>query len=210
MTLLIKTYVLGELENNAYLLVDDATRLAAVVDPSFDSEVIITAAVKNGWTISTILLTHAHFDHIAGVQTIFDYFKPHPLIYLHSDDLPLYQEQGHAREFGIDLGILPTEVQLLSDGQVLALGETNLEVRHTPGHTPGHVIFYCAEASAAFCGDLVFAGSVGRTDLPGGSSLMLIRSIRHSIVTLPRQTRLLCGHGPETTVGDEMDSNPYF
>lgn len=210
MTLSIITLVLGELENNVYLMADDATQEAAVVDPSFESETILQEVEKRGWNLTTILLTHAHFDHIAGVRTLCAAICPPPSIYLHPADLPLYQVQGYAQDFGLDLGDLPMQVQLLADGQVLQLGETRLEVRHTPGHTPGHVIFYCAEDAVAFCGDLVFAGSVGRTDLPGGSSLLLIRSIRQSILPLPRSTRLLCGHGPETTVGDEMDSNPYF
>lgn len=210
MTLSIRPFVLGDLENNSFLITDEPTQQAAVIDPSFESEAILKEAAKRGWKITTILLTHAHFDHIAGVAALTAALNPKVHIFLHSADLPLYREHGYAQDFGIDIGNLPAEVDFLEDGQVLRLGESSLEVRHTPGHSPGHVVFYCAEAQAAFCGDLVFAGSVGRTDLPGGSSLQLIRSIRQSIITLPRQTRLLCGHGPETTVGDEIDSNPYF
>ena len=210
MTLSIVTFTLGPLDNNTFLIADEDSGLAAVVDPSFESKLVVEETARRGWSLSAIYLTHAHFDHIAGAGEITKACAGQCSLYLHPEDLPLYQQQGSAREFGFNLSDLPTETQPLADGQVLALGQSRLQVRHTPGHTPGHVIFYCAEAGAAFCGDLVFAGSVGRTDLPGGSSLMLIRSIRQSILSLPPATRLLCGHGPETTVGDEMESNPFF
>ncbi len=98
----------------------------------------------------------------------------------------------------------------LAGGQLLELGENKFEVRHTPGHTTGHVVFYCQSEKLVFCGDLIFAGSVGRTDLPGGSYDTLIRSIRTHILSLPDETRLLSGHGPETTVGEERATNPFL
>ncbi len=210
MTLSIVTFTLGPLENNTFLVADEDSGLAAVVDPSFESALVVEEAARRGWQLSAIYLTHAHFDHIAGVGEIYKTCAGLCTLYLHPADLPLYQQQGSAREFGFNLGDLPAKTQPLADGQMLVLGQSQFEVRHTPGHTPGHAIFYCAEAGAAFCGDLVFAGSVGRTDLPGGSSLILMRSIRHSILSLPPVTRLLCGHGPETTVAEEMESNPFF
>lgn len=210
MTLSILTFTLGPLENNTYLITDDATGLAAVIDPSFDSVTVAEEASRRSWQLTTIIFTHAHFDHIAGAGQLFKACSTPPVLYLHPADLPLYQQQGSAAEFGLQLDDLPAETQPLADGQMITLGQSHLEVHHTPGHSPGHVVIYSAEAQTAFCGDLVFAGSVGRTDLPGGSSMLLIHSIRRSILSLPPATRLLCGHGPETTVGEELQYNLFF
>ena len=104
----------------------------------------------------------------------------------------------------------PQPDSLLQPGQILRVGQYGFEVRHTPGHSPGHVIFYCASENLAFCGDTIFAASIGRTDLPGGDEETLIESIRRQILTLPEDTRLLCGHGEETRVGIERKTNPYL
>ena len=210
MSLEIVPVELGPLSNNTYLIADSQTSQAAVIDPAMDSELVLATAEQRGWQIQYIWLTHAHFDHIAGAGQLFKACSTPPVLYLHPADLPLYQQQGNAAEFGLQLDDLPAETQPLADGQMITLGQSHLEVHHTPGHSPGHVVIYSAEAQTAFCGDLVFAGSVGRTDLPGGSSMLLIHSIRRSILSLPPATRLLCGHGPETTVGEELQYNPFF
>jgi hydroxyacylglutathione hydrolase len=132
-------------------------------------------------------------------------------IHLHPSDLPLYNAAlQQAAMFGHRIQDPPPPDAELADGQVLELGECRFEVRHVPGHSPGHVLLYSAAAALAFVGDVVFAGSIGRTDLPGGSFDQLMRSIRERVLTLPDETRLLCGHGPETTVQRERTTNPFL
>ncbi|MFN3741936.1 MAG: MBL fold metallo-hydrolase [Anaerolineales bacterium] len=206
----IVSFVLGPVQTNAYLIADRKSGEAAVIDPAWDGGRILQAAQARGWRIAHLWYTHAHFDHIGGAAAIADALNPTPIIALHPGDYPLWKVKGGASLFGIpleDVGPEPT-VELFH-GQTLHLGNSILEVRHTPGHTPGHCVFYCAEAGVCFCGDLIFAGSVGRTDLPGGDWQALETSIHTQIFTLPEATRLLPGHGPETTVGEEKRYNPF-
>ncbi len=206
----IERFVLGPVETNAYLIADPISRKAAVIDPAWDGESILRSARQKGWEIEHIWLTHAHFDHVAGVKGLREGMQPPPLVALHPSDLPLWQLKGGAPFFGmqVELGAVP-DVELYH-GQRLQLANYSFEVRHTPGHTPGHVVFYCAEAQVLFCGDVIFWGSIGRTDLPGGSYPLLMESIRTQVLTLPKDTRLLCGHGPETTIGNELMENPFL
>ncbi|MBE0697499.1 MAG: MBL fold metallo-hydrolase [Anaerolineaceae bacterium] len=203
-------FQLDPMDNNTYLVADTVSGQSAVIDPSFNSQVVLKTASLRGWTVSAIWLTHAHFDHIAGISALQECF-PIPLpIGLHPDDLPLWRQSGGAHLFGLQVEPGPEPTHLFSHGEKLALGEQILEVRHTPGHTPGHVIVYSAELGAAFCGDLIFFRGVGRTDLPGSSHSLLLRSIREQVFSLPPLTRLFCGHGPETTVADELRENPFL
>jgi hydroxyacylglutathione hydrolase len=206
----ILPFILGPLENNTYLLADSDTRTAAIVDPSFDAETVASAAELRGWTVTQIWLTHAHFDHFAGVSAVLKAVS-HPVeIGLHTADLPLWKQSGGAANFGIQLDPMPLPNLQFSHGQILQLGQSQIEVRHTPGHSPGSVIFYSAQKNACLVGDLIFYNSVGRTDLPGGSHIQLLASIDKQVLTLPDSTRLLTGHGPETTVGIERKSNPFL
>jgi hydroxyacylglutathione hydrolase len=206
----IYPFVLGSLENNSYLLVDPQTYEGVVIDPSFDSGRLLGDAKKRGVVLRMVLLTHAHFDHIAGVRECIESESPPLRVALHPADFDLYSQGGGAAQFGIPIEAGPLPQVLLQNGQELHIGNIGLVVYHTPGHTPGHVIFYCPAAGAAFCGDLIFSGSVGRTDLPGGDYSQLIASIRSTILKLPPGTRLLSGHGPETTVAEETASNPFL
>jgi glyoxylase-like metal-dependent hydrolase (beta-lactamase superfamily II) len=133
-----------------------------------------------------------------------------PPVALHPRDYGLWRVKGGAAMFGIEIEPCPEPTVDLSQFVRLHLGEEEFEVRHAPGHTPGHVVFYCAQESVAFCGDVIFQGSIGRTDLPGGNYDTLIESIHSQILTLPDDTRLLSGHGPETTVGVERVNNPFL
>jgi hydroxyacylglutathione hydrolase len=136
--------------------------------------------------------------------------RPAPL-YLHDDDAELYAAVvQQAAMFGLNAEPQPPPDRPLHDGQLLEIGGCAFEVRHVPGHSPGHVLFYCEAAATAFIGDVVFAGSIGRTDLPGGSYQQLMRSIREKVLTLPPETTLLSGHGPPTSVGHEARSNPFL
>lgn len=206
----IKSFVLGPVQTNAYLIADPDEGVAAVVDPAWDGQVLVDAALDSHWRITQIWMTHAHFDHIAGTAEIVKAVKPTPSVALHPDDLTLYHMQGGAPFFGMRIDPGPEPDVLLVQGEMLRLGNYSFQVRCTPGHTRGHVTFYNAENHIAFCGDLIFMGSVGRTDLPGGSHSTLIQSIREQILTLPDETRLLSGHGPETTVGQERQWNPFL
>jgi glyoxylase-like metal-dependent hydrolase (beta-lactamase superfamily II) len=203
MGLEIVTFQLGPMQNNTYLIADGESGQAVVIDPSFDSEIILTKAVELGWKLTAIWLTHAHFDHIAGVKTLADAFEPALPVGLHPLDLPMLKQNGGSRLFGMKIDPVPAPAIHFDHGQVLWLGQQQIEVRHTPGHTPGHVVFSAAQSGVVFCGDLIFYHGVGRTDLAGGDYPTLLQSIHTQIFTLPPETRLLSGHGPETTVSEE-------
>jgi len=199
----------GPLQTNAWLIAEEGGE-AVIVDPGWEGERLWQEAQRRRWRIRQVWCTHAHFDHIGGIPDLVRRRQGALLLALHADDHPLWYLQGGASLFGFSLPPLPSPTLTLHDGQSLTLGRYTFQVRHTPGHTPGHCVFYCKEAAACFCGDLIFRASVGRTDLPGGSWEALERSIRTQILTLPDETRLFPGHGPETTVGEEKASNPFI
>jgi len=206
----IVTFVLGPVQTNTYLIADEQGGEAAVIDPSDQGELIVAEAEQRGWRIGNIWLTHAHFDHLGGAAGVADRINPPPPVALHPDDYPLWRIQGGAPFFGMRIDPGPEPTIYLHHGQILHLGSNQLEVRHAPGHTRGHVMFYCAADGVLFCGDVVFQGSIGRTDLPGGDYDTLIASIRSQVLTLPDETRLLSGHGLETWVGEERRYNPFL
>jgi glyoxylase-like metal-dependent hydrolase (beta-lactamase superfamily II) len=206
----IVTFILGSVMTNSYLIADPQTGDAAVIDPADEGKTIVNAAGKRGWRIGNIWLTHAHFDHLAGAGGVADYVDPPPPVALHPEDYVLWRMEGGAPLFGMRIDPGPEPTVDLQHGQLLHLGDNLIEVRHAPGHTRGHVVFYCAEQKVVFCGDVIFNGGIGRTDLPGGDYATLIKSIHAQIMSLPDDTRLLSGHGPETTVGYERRMNPFL
>ena len=210
MSLSINTFILGPLQNNTYLLSDPDSKEAVIIDPSFDIEEVLEYIQVNGLTLSKILITHAHFDHVVGVNTIIKTFGPGIPIGLHPADLPLWRQGSGAEIFGLRFEPAARPSIHFYQGQVLSIGSEKLEVKQTPGHSRGHVIFHYLPKNIVFCGDLIFSGSIGRTDLPGGSAVEILHSIRTQILTLPPETRLLSGHGPETTVETESQTNPYL
>jgi len=201
--------ILGPLATNTYLIADTDTHEAAVIDPAWDGQLIAAEAKRRNWSISQIWITHAHFDHIGGAGELAHELVIEPVIALHPEDRLLWDAQGGAARFGFKLPASPAPTLNLVHSMNSHLGGFVFEVRHTPGHTPGHCILYCTEAGVCFCGDLIFQNSVGRTDLPGGDWQTLERSIRLQVFSLPDETRLLSGHGPETTVGQEKGGNPF-
>ena len=205
----IVSFTLGPAQTNAYLVADPETKDAAVIDPSWDGRLILNAAQKREWRIGHLWYTHAHFDHIGGAAAIADALNPLPLVALHPNDHVLWRAGGGGAFFGFEIDPGPEPTIDFVDGMKLRLGNVEFEIRFTPGHTPGHCILYVPSAQTCFCGDLIFAGSVGRTDLPGGDWNALEKSIREQVYTLPDETRLLSGHGPVTTLGEEKTSNPF-
>ena len=207
----IITFTLGPVATNSYLIADPQTREAAVIDPAWDGHIILAEAQKRNWRIAHLWYTHAHFDHIGGAAGVADGCNPLPIVALHPDDYQLWRIKGGASLFGIPLDDPGPEPGIdLQHGQILTLGSYQFEVRHAPGHTPGHVMFYCESERVLFSGDVIFNGSIGRTDLPGGNYHTLMQSIREQVLTLPDDVRILSGHMGETTVGIERQTNPFL
>jgi glyoxylase-like metal-dependent hydrolase (beta-lactamase superfamily II) len=207
----IVSFVLGPAATNAYLLGDSDEKLAVVIDPAWDGDLIRREAEKREWRIHQIWLTHAHFDHFGGAGEISDASEIPIPVALHPDDHSLWRMGGGAFAFGIpDFDPGPEPTVYLDHGMKLNLGSHEFEVRHTPGHSPGHVILTYDQGGAVFCGDLIFRGSVGRTDLMGGDMQTLLSSIHQEVLSLPDEVQLLVGHGPATTVGMERRTNPFL
>jgi len=202
---------LGPFAARCVLLSCAATREALVVDPGFEPEAVIAAVRTHSLHPTALVLTHAHIDHAWGIAALKAAF-PQARVLLHEDDLPLYGNlAGQSRLFGLPSpGLVPHD-GLLHDGETLAFGRERVLVRHCPGHSPGHVVLVRDDPSAplAVVGDVLFAGSIGRTDLWGGSLPQLLRSIREVLYRLPDATRVIPGHGPETTIGAEKRDNPF-
>jgi glyoxylase-like metal-dependent hydrolase (beta-lactamase superfamily II) len=199
----------GPFQENAYLVACSRTRRAVAVDPGGGTPALLRTVVEEGWTLDSILLTHAHLDHVDGIPRLREHDPDLP-VYLHPLDRPVYDAvPQQASLFGLPVPVLPSETRDLVPGSVVEVGDVELQVRFAPGHAPGHVILVCEAEDVALVGDVIFRGSIGRTDLPGGDTTTLMDSIRDRILTLPDPTRLFPGHGPDTTVSLERRSNPF-
>ena len=205
----IRTFVGPGFGENAYLIWRLDGKSAVAVDPGADAGSMIATLADEHLKLDAVLLTHAHIDHVEGVAEL----KRHANapVYMHSDDMLLYDHAAtQAAQFGMNIEKLPPIDRRIAHGHHLNLAGIDFHVRHVPGHSPGHVLYYVAEATVAFVGDVVFQGSIGRTDLPGGDYQQLMRSIREHVMTLPDETTLFCGHGPATTVRAERAFNPFI
>ena len=195
---------------NCSLLVCRATRRAAVVDPGGDLDDIVAAAVREGATIERILITHGHIDHAGAAAELAARLSvpiegPEP-----GDRFWIEQMAEQARMFGFPGRCAPfVPDRWLTDGDRVQFGQVVLEVLHTPGHTPGHVSFFHRPGRLAVVGDVLFAGSIGRTDFPGGDHATLLRSIRSQLWPLGDDVTFIPGHGPTSTFGEERQSNPF-
>lgn len=194
-------------QENCYVLADPDAGEAVLIDPGEESGRILDRVTDQQWKLQEVWLTHAHLDHVQGVAGVIR--AAGVPVLLHPLDRPLYDnavQQG--QWFGIEVDAPPAPHRELVEGERLAVGALEFEVRHVPGHSPGSVAF--VGHGVAFVGDAVFAGSIGRVDLPGGDGPTLLASIRDKLLTLPDETVLYPGHGPETTVGTERASNPFL
>lgn len=205
--MILETLPVGMIQANCYILGDEATREAVVIDPGGDTPMVVKALQARQLEAKVILATHGHFDHVEGLAGLKR--ATGAPIYVHRGDLPLIQGMtGQALLFGVKVEAAPPPDRFLEDGEVVSCGSLSLTVVHTPGHSPGSVSYLLDEK--VFVGDLLFAGSIGRTDLQGGDYDTLIRSVRERIFTLPDDTVVYPGHGPATTVATEKRTNPFF
>ncbi len=197
----------GPLMMNAYLLASPSAGEAVLVDPGDDADVLLDAVDASGCRLTGLLATHGHFDHISAAAEI---QAEHDLpLLIHPDERPLVERLNDSRAFYGFPSVTSPRVETLPDAGNgrLPFADGELTWAHAPGHSPGHVIWYCGEA--ALVGDVIFAGSIGRTDLPGGDFDTLADSIRRHVYGLDEKTVLHSGHGPETTVGEEKRTNPF-
>jgi glyoxylase-like metal-dependent hydrolase (beta-lactamase superfamily II) len=196
------------------------TRRAIVIDPGDDAERIVAALDKHGLELQAIALTHAHLDHVGGVAAL-KKLKPEAEVILHAADEPLYYglpeqpallgvPRAQWRALGFEYEAPPQVDRHWSDGEVYEVGARAFQVLHCPGHTPGHVVLFEAKERIVFVGDCLFAGSIGRTDLPGGSYEELIASITNKILPVGDDVVVCSGHGARTTIGRERQTNPFL
>ncbi|MBE1236747.1 MBL fold metallo-hydrolase [Phaeovibrio sulfidiphilus] len=198
------------LQENCSLLVCQETNRAALVDPGGDSDVIRAALEDTGARLEKILVTHAHADHIGAVSVLRDLYQV-PVEGPNRGDaalLSLFPEQK--ARLGLDEGEVFTPDRWFDGGETTTFGAQTLSVLYVPGHTPGHVAYFHSSSRVAFVGDVLFAGSIGRTDLPGGDFRTLIASIRDTLLPLGDDVVFVPGHGPESTLGRERLGNPFL
>lgn len=197
----------GAFSQNGYIVGDLESGEAVLVDPGEDAELFLRRLATERLTLKEVWLTHAHVDHVLGVKRVVE--ETGVPVYLHPEDLALYRKAAEqAAWFGMRADPPPEPDRELAEGDILSVGSLKFEVRHLPGHSPGSVVF--VGPGFALVGDVLFAGSVGRTDLPGGDTKLLFSGIREKLLTLPDETVIYPGHGPETTIGRERATNPFL
>lgn len=198
-------------QQNCTILFDDGGKHGVVVDPGGDIDRVLSAIAENGLTIEAIWLTHGHIDHAGGAMELKEALGV-DIIGPHEADVPLLTNlEKQAAMFGLDGAVRNcTPDRYLADGDKVSFSGHEFEVLHCPGHAPGHVVFYNRAAGFAHVGDVLFHGSIGRTDLPGGDHDTLIRSIREKLLPLGDDIGFICGHGPGGRLGDERRTNPFL
>ena len=201
--------VVAPFGENSWLVGCPETGAAALVDPGGHIPELLAIAGQQELDVGQIWLTHAHIDHVAGVAEAVE--ATGASLSLHPLDRPLYDAvEQQAATFGLRVPPLPTPTRWLETDEVLEIGRLRARVLHVPGHAPGHVAFWFADLDVVVSGDCLFAGSIGRTDLPGGSHEVLMQSIRNVLLPLGEQVTVLPGHGPQTTLGQERRTNPFL
>ncbi len=199
--------VVGPLQVNCYILADEKTKEAVVIDPGDDADDILKIIRERNFKVKYIINTHAHFDHVGANKTLKEATGAE--LVLHEADAPvLATASNQSRSFGMSPVVSPPADRYVKHGDIVKAGEVSLKVLHTPGHTPGGISLL--EEGIVFTGDSLFAGSIGRTDFPGGDLLTLLRSIKTNLMVLPDETKVFSGHGPASTIGDERRENPFL
>ena len=202
----VRTITVGAFQENSYLVVDDESRHAVIVDPGGEGERLVAEIEQSRASLDAIWITHAHVDHVGAIASVKERWDVP--VYLHPLDRRLYEAAGRQAEvYGLPFEEPPTPDRDFVDGQTLELGNVQMSVMHAPGHSPGHVVIH--GNGIALVGDCLFAGSIGRTDLPMSNPQQLADSLK-KIAALPAGTVVYPGHGPETTIGEERVSNPFL
>jgi hydroxyacylglutathione hydrolase len=207
--MILEMLTVGPFQENCYIVGDEESGAGALVDPGDEAARIALAVEQTELEIQSIIVTHAHIDHVGAVGALVDeYACP---VLMHTEAEPMLSHlPTQAMMMGLKFGKVPTVDRNIGDGEVLEVGALRLSSLYTPGHAPGHLSFYVADEGFVLSGDAIFAGSIGRVDLPGGDMGLLMRSINEKLMTLPDETRVYPGHGPQTTVGNERVSNPFL
>jgi hydroxyacylglutathione hydrolase len=207
--MILEMLTVGPFQENCYIVGDEESGAGVLVDPGDEAARIALAVEQTELEIQSIIVTHAHIDHVGAVGALVDeYACP---VLMHTEAEPMLSHlPTQAMMMGLKFGKVPTVDRNIGDGEVLEVGALRLSSLYTPGHAPGHLSFYDADEGFVLSGDAIFAGSIGRVDLPGGDMGLLMRSINEKLITLPDETRVYPGHGPQTTVGNERVSNPFL
>lgn len=210
--MIIDTIIMGDFQTNCYCVrKDKEAAKCLIIDPGLEPEPLVQMLKQNGYTPVDIVLTHGHVDHIGGVESIRKHW-PKVRVTVHQDDANMLTSPAENLSLMAGSMVQARPADVLLDSDVTNYEAVGLEFQlfHTPGHSAGSICLYSAQEHILFAGDTLFAGSVGRTDFPGGSHQNLIASIQKKLLVLPEQTKVYTGHGPETTIGNEIKYNPFL
>jgi hydroxyacylglutathione hydrolase len=208
----VKKFIVNPLQENSYLLYDD-TGCCLIADAGFyypeEKEELLIFIRENNLTPVSLVNTHCHFDHVLGVEYLRKKLRI-PFACHKDERFWLQNASTQSSFFGIEMENISLPDFFVAEGEKVQFGDSELEVLHIPGHSPGHIVLYSPEEQFLIAGDVLFAGSIGRTDLPGGNYLQLIRNIKEKLMIMPGETLVYSGHGPETSIGNEKICNPFL